>query len=86
MTEELTKQFWNEVNELEQQICRINSCRSIITICAERANGDDAGALWASSDILGDIESKLDDRVHNLMQVYRKIKEPIKLKTTKGKK
>jgi hypothetical protein len=75
MNEELNKELWNEINELEQQICRINSCRSIITLCAERALGDDSGAMWAASDILGDIESKLDERVHNLCQVYKKLKE-----------
>ena len=78
MNEELNLEFWNEINEIEQQICRLNSCRSIITLCAERALGDDSGAMWAASDILGSIESKLDERVHNLCQIYKKIKEPIK--------
>jgi len=75
MNEELNAEFWKEINEIEQQICRINSCRSIITICAERTLGDDSGALWAASDILGDIESKLDDRLQNLLMFYRKMKE-----------
>jgi hypothetical protein len=78
MNEELNLEFWNEINEIEQQICRLNSCRSIITICAERALGDDSGAMWAASDILGSIESKLDERVHKLSLVYRQLKEPIK--------
>ena len=85
MNEQLNAEFWKEINELEQQICRMNSCRSIITICAEKALGDDSGALWAASDIMGDIESKLDERIHNMLMVYRKMKEfnfPIK----KGKK
>jgi hypothetical protein len=77
MNEELTKDFWSQVNEIEQLSCKINSCQSIITICAERALGDDSGALWAAADILSDIESKLDDRVHNLLMIYRKIKEPV---------
>jgi len=75
MNEQLNAEFWKEINELEQQICRINSCRSIITICAEKALGDDSGALWAASDIMGDIESKLDERIHNMLMVYRKMKE-----------
>ena len=83
MNEELNKELWNEINEIEQQICRINSCRSIIIICAERALGDDSGAMWAASDILGDIEAKLDERVHKLLLVYRKLKEPIKPKAKK---
>jgi hypothetical protein len=78
MNEELTKDFWSQVNEIEQLSCKINSCQSIITICAERALGDDSGALWAASDILNDIESKLDDRVHNLLLIYRQLKEPVK--------
>ena len=78
MNEELMKDFWNQVNEIEQLSCKINSCQSIITICAERALGDDSGALWAASDILNDIESKLDDRVHNLLLIYRQLKEPVK--------
>jgi hypothetical protein len=77
MNEELTKDFWTQVNEIEQLSCKVNSCQSIIAICAERALGDDSGALWAASDILNDIESKLDDRVHNLLMIYRKIKEPV---------
>jgi hypothetical protein len=78
MNEELNLEFWNEINEIEQLSCKINSCQSIITICAERALGDDSGAMWAASDILESIESKLDERVHNLCQIYKKIKEPIK--------
>ena len=72
------KDFWTQVNEIEQLSCKINSCQSIITICAERALGDDSGALWAASDILNYIESKLDDRVHNLLLIYRQLKEPVK--------
>lgn len=75
MNEELNAEFWEEINEIEQQTCRINSCRSIIIICAEKALGDDSGALWAASDILGDIESKLDERIHNMLMVYRKMKQ-----------
>lgn len=78
MNEELTKDFWSQVNEIEQLSCKINSCQSIIAICAERALGDDSGALWAASDILNDIESKLDDRVHNLLMIYRQFQEPVK--------
>jgi len=78
MNEELTKDFWSQVNEIEQLSCKINSCQSIIAICAERALGDDSGALWAASDILNDIESKLDDRVHKLLMIYRQLQEPVK--------
>jgi hypothetical protein len=78
MNEELTKDFWTQVNEIEQLSCKVNSCQSIIAICAERALGDDSGALWAASDILNDIESKLDDRVHNLLMIYRQLQNPVK--------
>ena len=80
MNEELTKEFWNVINQIEEQNTRLNSCRSIIAICAERALGDDSGALWASSDILGNIESEMDENIQNLLQVYRQIKEPPKAK------
>jgi hypothetical protein len=83
MTEELNTEFWKQINELEQQNTRISSCRSVIVVCAERALGDDSGALWAASDILGDIESKLDERIHGMLSVYRKIKE---VPTPKAKK
>lgn len=83
MNEEINSEFWKEINEIEQQNCRLNSCRSIITLCAERALGDESGALWAASDVLGNIESKLDERIHNLCQVYKKLKEPIKKKDKK---
>jgi hypothetical protein len=75
MNEELNTAFWNVVNEIEHQNTRLNSCQSIVAICAERALGDDSGALWAASDILKDIESKMDERVQTLLSVYRQIKE-----------
>jgi len=78
MNEELMKEFWSQINEIEQLVCKINSCQSIIAICAERTLGDDSGALWAASDILNDIESKMDDKVHNLCSIYAKFKEPVK--------
>jgi len=82
MNEELVIDFREQVNEIEQQTCRLNSCQSIIAICAERSLGDESGALWAASDILLDIEAKLDERIANLLQIYRELKEPVK----KGKK
>lgn len=78
MNEELMKDFWSQVNEIEQLNCKINSCQSIIAICAERALGDDSGALWAASDILKDIETKMDDKVHKLCSIYVQLKEPVK--------
>ena len=78
MNEELMKDFWSQVNEIEQLSCKLTGCQSIITICAERALGDDSGALWAAADILSDIESKMDDRVHKLCLIYRELKEPVK--------
>jgi hypothetical protein len=80
MNEELNLEFWNEVNKIEQQVCRLNSCRSIITICAERTLGDDSGAMWAASDILDDIETKLDERLQNLLQIHEKLRQPTKKK------
>lgn len=78
MTEELMQDFWKQINEMEQLVCKLNSCQSIIAICAERTLGDESGALWAASDIINDIEAKMDDRVHNLCQIYRQLKEPVK--------
>jgi len=83
MTEELNTEFWKQINELEQLNCRLNGCQSIVAICAERTLGDDSGALWAASDILIDIESKLDERIHGMLSVYRKMKE---VPTPKAKK
>jgi hypothetical protein len=83
MNEELIKEFWNQINEIEQLNCRLNGCQSIIVICAERTLGDDSGALWAASDMLTDIESKLDERVQNLLTVYRQLKESPKPKAKK---
>jgi hypothetical protein len=80
MNEELNSEFWNQINEIEKQTCRLNSCRSIITLCAERALGDDSGAMWAAADILDDIETKLDERLQGLLQIHRKLKEPTKKK------
>jgi hypothetical protein len=78
MNEDLNSEFWDQINEIEKQTCRLNSCRSIITLCAERALDDDSGALWSAADILDDIETKLDQKIHDLLQVHKKLKEPIK--------
>jgi hypothetical protein len=83
MNEELNSEFWNQINEIEKQICRLNSCRSIITLCAERVLGDESGALWAASEILDDIETKLDEKLQGLLQIHRKLKEPTKKKDKK---
>ena len=76
MKQELNDELWTQVNELELLTCKINSCRSIIAICAERSLGDESGALWAASDILQGIEDEIDVRAAILMQIYRQIKEP----------
>jgi len=78
MNEELMQDFWKQINEIEQLVCKLNNCQSIITICAERTLGDDSGALWAASDILNETEAKMDDKIHNLCQIYIKLKEPVK--------
>jgi hypothetical protein len=78
MNEELMKDFWKQINEMEQLVCKLNSCQSIIAICAERTLGDESGALWAASDILSETEEKMDERIHNLCQIYVKLKEPVK--------
>lgn len=78
MSEELMQDFWKQINEIEQLVCKLNNCQSIIAICAERTLGDDSGALWAASDILCETEAKMDDKIHELCLIYRKLKEPVK--------
>jgi hypothetical protein len=78
MNEELIKDFWSQINEMEQLVCKLNGCQSIIAICAERTLGDESGALWAASDILKETEDKMDDRIHKLCAIYRQLKEPVK--------
>ena len=74
--------FIDQLNKLEELNGKINSCRSIITICAERLTTDESGALWAASDILIDIEEKIDERIYNLSDIYQTFKKISK----KGKK
>ena len=78
MNEEQLKSLWSHINEIEQLSCKLTSCQSIIVICAERTCSDESGALWAAADILSDIENKLDDKVYKLLEIYRKVKEPVK--------
>lgn len=78
MNEELMKAFWSNINDMEQLVCKINNCQSIIAICAERTLGDDSGALWAASDILNETEAKMDEKIYELLKVYRQLKEPTK--------
>ena len=78
MNEELNNEFWKHINEMEQLVCKINNCQSIIAICAERTLGDDSGALWAASDILNETEAKMDEKIYELLKVYRQLKKPTK--------
>jgi len=78
MNEELMKDFWKQINDIEQLICKLNNCQSIIAICAERTLGDESGALWAASDILNETEAQMDEKIYELMKVYRQLKEPTK--------
>jgi hypothetical protein len=78
MNEELLKEFWSQVNEIEELSCKLTGCQSIITICAERTCSDESGALWTVADILNEIENKLDNKVYKLLEIYRELKEPVK--------
>jgi hypothetical protein len=81
MNEEKLELLWDEINKVEHLNYKINSCQSIIAICAERALGDDSGALWAASDILKDIEEKLDEKIYNLYLICKSLKnQPKKAK------
>ena len=81
MNEEKLQLLWDEINKVEHLNYKINSCQSIIAICAERALGDDSGALWAASDILKDIEEKLDEKIYNLYLICKSFKnQPKKAK------
>ena len=75
MNEEKLQLLWDEINKVEHLNYKINSCQSIIAICAERALGDDSGALWAASDILKDIEKKLDEKIYNLYLITKSLKK-----------
>lgn len=75
MNEEKLELLWDEINKVEHLNYKINSCQSIIAICAERALGDDSGALWAASDILKDIEEKLDQKISNLYLISKSLKK-----------
>lgn len=77
MNEELLKSYWSQVNDIEQLNCKLNNCQSIIVLCAERTLGEESGALWAAADMLTEIETKLDESVYELLNIYRKTK-PVK--------
>jgi hypothetical protein len=70
--------FWDEINKIDELITKLNSCRSIISICAERLLEDESGALWAAYDIMKDIESKLDENVSGLKEIYAETKQTTK--------
>lgn len=76
--EELSEQLWTQINEIEKLNCKMNSCRSIIAICAERLLGDESGALWAVSDMLQSIENEMDVRASILMQISKQLDKPVK--------
>lgn len=70
--------FWDEINKIDELVTKLNSCRSIISICAERLLEDESGALWAAYDIMKDIESKLDDNISGLKEIYAETKQTAK--------
>ena len=78
MSEEKLQLLASEINKIEHLNCKINSCQSIISICAERLTGDESGALWAASDILKDIEEKLDEKIYNLHLIGKSLKNQSK--------
>ena len=69
---DITKEyFYQQINKIDEIATKLNSCRSIISLCAERLMEDESGALWAAYDIIKDLESNLDERFSALMQVYQ---------------
>jgi hypothetical protein len=82
MNEIMHNIFWKEINKVEEVATKLNSCQSILNICAANLTSDESGALWAASDILKDLESKLDNNVAVLMQIYKQSTPVVK----KGKK
>jgi len=71
---ELSKNYlYEQINKIDEIATKLNSCRSIISICAERLIEDESGALWAAYDIIKGLESNLDERFNALMQVYQEV-------------
>lgn len=68
------KYFYKQIIEIEELNTKLHSCRSIISICAERLLEDESGALWTAYDTIKDIENKLDEKITSLMQVYKESK------------
>ena len=69
---DITKEyFYQQINKIDEIATKLNSCRSIISICAEKLLDDESGALWAAYDIIKGLESELDERFSALMQVYQ---------------
>lgn len=69
---DITKEyFYQQINKIDEIATKLNSCRSIISLCAERLMEDESGALWAAYDIIKGLESELDERFSALMQVYQ---------------
>ena len=65
--------FYSEINKIDEIASKLNSCRSIISLCAERLIDDESGALWSAYDIIKGLESSLDERFNALMQVYQQV-------------
>ena len=69
---DITKEyFYQQINKIDEIATKLNNCRSIISICAEKLLDDESGALWAAYDIIKGLESELDERFSALMQVYQ---------------
>ena len=69
---DITKEyFYQQINKIDEIATKLNSCRSIISLCAERLTEDESGALWTAYDTIKGLESNLDERFSALMQVYQ---------------
>jgi len=71
---EISKNYlYEQINKIDEIATKLNSCRSIISICAERLIEDESGALWTAYDTIKGLESALDERFNALMQIYQQI-------------
>jgi hypothetical protein len=63
--------LWDEAGELEKIANQINCLGNVLELVAERLPDNvESGTLWLCKDVCDDIDTKLNERIVSLLEMY----------------
>jgi hypothetical protein len=63
--------LWDEAGELEKIANQINCLSNVLELVAERLPDNvESGTLWLCKDVCDDIDTKLNERIVSLLEMY----------------